>query len=757
EARLASAIQHPNVCAIYEAGQYRKRPYIVMQQVPGRTLETLLESGGLDLRLALSIGIQVASGLAHAHRLKILHRDLKPANIMITDDGVAKILDFGLARRRPLPLAPEAGDGGELATPDASSSSFGTTAYMAPEQFVTRRSSEQSDVYALGVILYQMATGEHPFWVPGVPEAQLVRAIQFNTPAAPRRMREEVPEALERLILEAIDRQPSSRVASASELAEGLKTVMKTLDLELGTIPGESSAVLPNPPAGTKKPAGAFSALVDRFVPRETGPEPEDAIAVLPFRDLGESDLPRYYGLALAEMVATRLAAVPSLVLRPPSAFLSLDEAGDELEAARRADARYALSGSYLRSDEGFTATWRLSDASDRTLIDGSTLSFPALDLLRIQNEIADEVVGALHRIGIVQRRKERGPIEALPEAVSEEYLRARALLVRFLWSSSLREDLDRAREGFESVVEDAPEFASGHAGLGIAHLQSVIHGFGGLSHFMSAQRHLEKALAVDPEHREARLNRAYTYLWRGEKASARHDIEYLLRHAPADGEVLFGAGVIVQLDGLLEEALRLFDMALRANPGGATRIYNRRARIYQYMDRLDLAWSEVEKGLALEPNHALLRTTRGYLLFREGKLDEAVDALDEVLASDPGRRLTHPTLAMCHVRAGQPERAKALITDELLAVAAADCEMAYRLATYCVVDGNETEALHWLRKAVYLGNENHPWLSRNPLWEGLHGTPDFRRIMADLERTWEKNRGRWAKFFREEMSGRWS
>ncbi len=748
EARLASAIQHPNVCAIYEAGEHDNRPYIVMQYVPGQTLQKLLAAGALNVHFSLSIGIQIASGLADAHRLKILHRDLKPANIMITDGGLVKILDFGLAKRRTVTAGSDVANAGERSTSDAQSSRFGTTAYMAPEQFVTRRSSEQSDIYALGVMLYEMLTGQHPFWVPNANLERLVHAIQFSQPVAPRRIRPDIPEELESVILKAIDKQPANRFTSASELGEALKTLMKTMDFELGVIPGESSAVLPSPAPDTKRRAGPFSLLVERFLPKGIEGIPENAIAVLPFQNLGTDDQPRYYGLALADMVATRLAGMSSVIVRPPSAFLSLaGTTTDAIDAARQLKARYGLSGSFVRSDAGFTINWQLSNVADKAVLSGGTVSVPSLDLVRIQGEILDEVVAALHNIGIVQQKRPQAAAAAVPEHLSEEYLKGRAVLTRFLWSSSQREDLEQAMRAFESVIDGAPDFAAAHVGLGIAHLHSVINGFGGLTHFMSAQRHLENALAIDPDHAEARLNRAYTFLWRGEKENARLDIQYLLKHAGNDGEVLFGAGVIVQLDGLLEESLRLFGMALQANPAGATRVYNRRARIYHYMGQLDLAWHEVEKGLTLEANHLLLRTTQGYLLFREGQYDKAIDVLSRVIADDPGRRLTYPTLAMCYVVTQQPEKAAALITDELLAAAAADCEMAYRLGTYCVVDGNISEALHWLRRAIYLGNENYPWLSRNPVWKDAHGNAEFDRMLAELKGTYRKNQGRWKKF----------
>src|SRR5215469_5434009 len=189
EARLASAIEHPNVCAIYEVGEVDEsgdEGYIVMQYVPGHSLDQLIARGPASPQLALSVGIQVADGLQAAHALGIFHRDLKPQNVMLTEGGLAKILDFGLARRlRPEeatfdPASPSLGKDATVAA--TYTARGGTIRYMAPEQFVTGHSSVQSDIWALGVILYELVSGRHPFSRPDGEDFQVIRAIQFSDP-----------------------------------------------------------------------------------------------------------------------------------------------------------------------------------------------------------------------------------------------------------------------------------------------------------------------------------------------------------------------------------------------------------------------------------------------------------------------------------------------------------------------------------------------------------------------------------------------
>ncbi len=145
-----------------------------------------------------------------------------------------------------------------------------------------------------------------------------------------------------------------------------------------------------------------------------------------------------------------------------------------------------------------------------------------------------------------------------------------------------------------------------------------------------------------------------------------------------------------------------------------------------------------------------MLRTTEGYLYFREGGYEKAIPILESVIEEDPNRRVTYPTLAMCYVKNGEPKKAAELINDELLTIASTDCEMAFRLASYFVVEGNISEALHWLRKAIYLGYENYPWILENPVWQPLHENEDFKEILSDLERVFETNSKRWKKFLED-------
>ncbi len=764
EARMASAIEHPNVCAIYEVGEAGDEGYIVMQFVPGQSLDTLIERGPAKPQLVLSVGIQIADGLNAAHVLGIFHRDLKPQNVMLTDGGLVKILDFGLARR----LRPEdagfdparAGLAKEASLAATYTARGGTIRYMAPEQFVTGQSSVQSDIWALGVILYELASGRHPFARPDAEDFQAIRGIQFLDPPDIAEIVPGVAPELKSVIATCLEKNPASRYASAADVREALKTIMKAQQLETGIIPGEAAANLPmNEAEAEKRTTGILSMLAERFRESSADRSPQNSLVVLPFVNLGATEVAPLYGYALADAVAARLARIPDLIVRPSSALMSLPIAQmDPLAVGQKLLVSYVLAGSFVRSDTGFDLNWQLLDVGLQSVRSGGAMQVASLDLIAVQTEISNEVFAVLHGIGPTGRMeapKAEAPRTALraaslPGQVSEDYLQARALLSSFMVRTGARSDLDKAHTLFSGVTVKDPGFAAGWSGLGIAELQYVRHGFGGQIHVMHARRAFDEALRIDPGSVEANLYRIYMLLSRGEKESARHGIANLLTSAANDWNVHMVTGLALRGDGMYDDALAQFSRALKLNPANAAILYNHRARVYHYQNQIELAGDELTKGLALEPRHPLLRTSFGYQQMRMGDLREAIATLESVVRDDASMRIAVPTLAMCYVQMGEREQAARLLKDETLAAAEADNEMAYRLATYFAVEGDASEALHWLRRAIYLGNENYPWFQKNPAWNNLRTNADFERILEDLKKSFRRNQKTWKRLLEQ-------
>ncbi len=757
EARLASAIEHPNVCAIYEVGEEGKEAFIVMQYVPGQPLDKLIARGPASVQLVLSVGIQIADGLHAAHSIGIFHRDLKPANVILTDGGLIKILDFGLARRLNVedaefdPSKTSNRKGGVVAA--TYTARGGTIAYMAPEQFVTGQSSVRSDLWALGIILYELVSGRHPFSRSDGDEFQSIRAIQFTDPPSLATCCPQVPAELAGVINTLLAKTPADRYASAADTREALKTIMKTMNLESGIIPGEAAATLPTSSLEDEKRATGFlSMLAERFRDTPESAAKQNSIMVLPFKNLGAEPVAPLYGSALADAIAARLARMPSLVVRPSGALLQMSNAQrlaqmDPLEIGQKLLVRWVLAGGFLRGAEGFDLNWQLLDVVGQSIGGGGAISVRSFDLISVQTEICNDVFASLQGIGQLKIADRPGPrLSALTGQLSEEYLQARAMLSSFMQRTGSRNDLDRALERFERVTSQDAPFAAAWSGLGITHLQYLRHGFGGHLHVIAARKAFDRALEIDPGSVEANLYRVYMLLSRGEKESARHGIEHLLHTAANDAQVHIIAGITMRLDGMYEQALAQFNASLQLDPSNAPIIYNHRARVYQYQNQLELAADELEKGLALEPKHPLLRTSVAYQRMRQNDTAAAIDILERVIEDDHSMRLAYPTLAMCYVQAGERERAAELIEENSISAAEADSEMAYRLATYFAVEGDESEALHWLRRAIYLGNENYPWFAQNPAWKRLSGHSDFERILEDLKKSYRRNQKNWKR-----------
>ncbi|HEY4010176.1 MAG TPA: tetratricopeptide repeat protein, partial [Acidobacteriaceae bacterium] len=685
--------------------------------------------------------------------------------VMLTDGGLIKILDFGLARQLKRETLSEPNGDFDPSMPSQPpqippgatyTARGGTIAYMAPEQFVTGQSSVQSDIFALGLILYEMVSGRHPFHRPDAQELQSIRAIQFADPPPLREIVPEIPRELESVIARCLEKQPSARYGSAAEVREGLKTIVKSLQLDSMVMPGEGAINMPaqqrldlETPEEEKRTTGILSMLAERFRESTVSHEKKPTeIVVLPFVNLGTTEAQHFFGQALADAIATRLAKVPTLVVRPSSTLMSIPTRQlDPLSIGRKLLVKFVLAGSFLRDERGFNLNWQLLDVERQSVRTGGAISVESFDLIAVQTEICDDVFAELQGTGELSSgvaASSAGP--SLGGAVSEEYLQARALLSSFMMRTGNRDELDRARELFEHVVARDPGYSPGWSGLGITHLQYVRHGLGGQMHVLEARRAFDRALERDPDSVEANLYRVYMLLSRGEKESARHGIEHLLQEAGNDWNVHLLAGITLRNDGLYEEALGQFNTSLRLNPTNAAMIYNHRARVYQYQNQLELASDEIEKGLTLEPRQPLLRISKGYQQMREGQLSRAVDTLETVIRDDASLRIVFPTIAMCYVQLGDRTRAATFITEDVLSAAEADSEMAYRLATYFAVEEDAPEALHWLRRAIYLGNENYPWFSKNPAWRGMSENADFQRTLEDLKKIYRRNQKNWKR-----------
>jgi len=757
EACLCSVLEHPNISALYDIGEDDGVLYLVMQYAEGVTLERFMAGRPLPTASALSLAIQVADALAVAHVHGIVHRDVKPSNIIVTPDGQAKVLDFGLAKMI-------GGDGAQIVAAGGPSDTqvgvpFGTLGYGSPEQASGASVDHRTDIFSLGVVIYEMVTGRRPF--KGKHAIDVLHAVVHDSPIPARALNPRVTPALQALLDRALAKEPGDRFPSMAAMRDELRAVQRRLAR------GERSDPTPSAPMEAPRRGRAYSLLGETFGrlfgrrrkepgneaglglpqdalfsrPPEWGTETEKTLAVLPFRNLSGEPQAAFYEFAIADALITELGQVRGLVVRP-SAYVA-SYAGrnwDPQAVGAELAVSTVLAGGFVRTPERFRVTAQLVATATGTILWSEKIDVPGRDLITIQDAIAARLVSAL-RLTLSSEERER--IERPPTRSAEAYefyMKGRDLLFHYVLKSFDESDLEAAIEAFHEATGLDPAFTGAHAALGRCYLQQALRDAGPEAYAL-AERALRKALDLDPDLLEARLFLVYVDLHHGDKGRARETIEALTRQMPNDPDVLFVAGMLYRLDGLYEKAFAVYDRLLENNPRDAVIVGINRARLFAHLHQYDEALAELERARTMEPDHPLLKTFLAQALFNLGRVDEAQEIIEDVLRQRPHFDGVQTILAWCLSARGEHERARALITDRVRSAAAADADVAFWLASLYAMEGMRDEALVWLATAVRQGNENYPLFSTSTKLTGLREDRRFGELLGDLRRGWEARR----------------
>jgi len=751
EARLASSLDHPNICTIFDLGEQDGMHYIAMQNVEGRNVRQLVNGRPLELESALRIVLQVADALVAAHARGIIHRDIKSGNVMVTDAGQVKVLDFGLAKlldeNEPETSGIDRIELTEVGVP------YGTATYAAPEQARGDKVDARADIFSTGVLLYEMLTGTWPFR--GKTTVDVRHAVIYDQakPLAEARPGP-TPARLQEILDKAMAKDPRDRYQKITELRDELRKVLQQVStgahFEVAAAPARhlggsnpvsramrwlrrlgGAEVQTSTPQFTSRPAtDSPDATSTTVTERE-----KKSLAVLPFKNLNNDPANGFYEFALADAVITELARIRSLVVRPSSVMSKYQgQAVDPADVGRELNVDAVLSAGFIHVGERFRVNAQLLDVRTGEIIWSDRVDASANDVIAVQDEITKSIVDGL--------RLELSPDEqaglAQPKTVNaeayDEFLRGRDRFARFIFRTVAADDCNAAIKHFNRAIELDPEFGLAYDGLGACHVNRVFKGLGGAEDFEEAEVAFNKALSIDGNIVEARMLMVFVLLWRGQKQKAREEVARMRREAPNEAVVYFVKATLHRLDGEYDRALRSYDRLVHLDPAAFVVVSYNRALIFLYQGKFAEAQKELDRAASVEPNNPLLRTFRALTMYYTRQVEEAEKILREVLEANPNLHGVRPFLAMCLSRLGKHEEARAELSDAVMRNAAVDPDIAYAVASVYALEGERDPAFEWLEKSVALGNENKGCFEGDPNLKPLRDDPRFGELMKRID-----------------------
>jgi serine/threonine protein kinase/tetratricopeptide (TPR) repeat protein len=644
EARAASALNHPGICAIYDIGEWQGRRFIVMELLEGRGLDETIAGGQLDVQTAIEYVTQIAGALEAAHAKGIVHRDIKPANIHVTDHGQAKVLDFGLAKLSSEPERPSGPEDATRTSLDATrpGSVMGTVSYMSPEQALGKDLDPRTDLFSLGVVLYEMITGQRAFG--GNTSAAVFDAILNKAPTAPVELNPQVPAELERIVNKALEKEPALRYQSAAGMSADLQRLRRDSTQSVQAPP--DTAPPPAPGRGRFVVGSVIVLLLivagvwlSRMGDGDSDPTESPSvvtglkIAVLPFVNVGGDPEQLYFSEGLTSEVVTELSRYGELAVMPCRSGPCEGDHADPREVGRELGVRYVLQGKVQSSPELVRVNVQLSDGDGRSVWGGSfDAERTAQDLFEMQDELTGQVVneiagsyGALARAELPHSRRKA------PESLGSHDCVFRAY--DYLQNSHTDETHLAARACIQQIVQAEPDYVDGLAWLSFFYGEEYHHRRnepdGEYDSRERALRMAERAVALDDSNQVAHMFLGFAALLSGDDERGVKELRRAVELNPHNPIVLGMLAWFLSNTGELELAVSLAQRAKELNPYPPA-FFDYPIFVDHYMhgrheQALELTRSGLVSGQFLEPLAAA--ATLGQL----GRTDEAAPVLAEL------------------------------------------------------------------------------------------------------------------------------